>query len=486
MRQLTVQAVVWNVSGRLFALGLQFLLAMVLARLLPPRAFGTVAMITVFTGFAAAFSDLGLGAALIQRPTILSRHTSSVFWLSVAVGLMMMLFFLLAAPLVAGFYGEAVLTPLTMLVSTTFLIGSLQVVPAALLQRDLAFRRLAVGEFLAIAVSGTGGVVLALHGYGVWSLAWQSVIYAGVKSALLLLVLTDWRPTALPRVDGVHDLLGFSKHLVGFSVINYWFRNADNLLVGRFLGAADLGIYNRAYSLMLLPLTLISQTVGQVMFPAFSAIQADRVRVSRIYLRAVRMVGLIVFPLMTALLVVCEPFVLAAFGEQWAGLVAPLRWFCIVAIAQSIGSMNGNLYLSQGRTKLQFVVGSVVGSAGIAAIVVGMLWGLMGVVIAYSVFAVVVTYPTIRIAVSLVGLTFGDVVMALRGVLGCTVVSGAGMLALTALLPATLPRAVHVVVVSCFGLSIFAGLLVGLRSEAYQDAREVVQDLLAGAGHGGR
>lgn len=415
-KEATISGIGWSVVSRLGRIGLQFVIGAILARLLSPADFGLIAMITVFSGFANIFMDLGFGSALIQKQDARPEHYDSVFWLNVAAGLLLMVLFMVSAPLLARLYSQPLLTPLTLVISTNFFIAAFSSVQIALLQKRLLFNWLAYAELGALVLSGGVAIGMALAGFGVWSLATQTIL----MSLLLVLFVwfsSEWRPAWRFDRRAVGELIGFSSNLLGFNSLNYWLRNGDNFLIGRFLGTDALGIYGRAYSVMLLPLQMVSRTVGQVMFPAFSSIQDDRPRVARIYLRMTRTIAFITFPAMIGLWVVTPHFVPVVFGNQWLAMIPILRILCLVGMLQSIGTLNGNLYLSQGRSDLQFRVGVVIGVAGLAAIGVGLRWGVEGVAVAYGLFSILAFYPSVRIAVSLVNLAFSDVVRGLIGIL---------------------------------------------------------------------
>src|SRR5690606_5311141 len=235
-------------------------------------------------------------------------------------------------------------------------------------------------------------------------------------------------------VSAVRELLGYSSSLVGFGFVNYWARNADNLLIGKYLGSAALGVYSRAYSLMLLPISEVISVLGSVMFPALSSIQQDRARVKRIYLRAMPMIALIAFPMMLGLVAVAEPFVLTLFGERWIGVAPLLRTLCFVGVIQSMCSPTGWIYTSQGRTDRMFWWG--IGGSGtlIVGIVVGVLQGtVQAVALCYFLANVVICYPCIAIAGRLIDLRFAEVARSVSGPLLCAMamavlVWGAGRL----------------------------------------------------------
>jgi PST family polysaccharide transporter len=456
-------------------MALTFVIGIILARLLSPREFGLVAMITVITSFASIFAELGFSAALVQKQDVRQEHLSSVFWLNLGAGLVLTLAFIIAAPLVAEFYQEPMLTPLTIFISTNFLISSLNIVQNTLLTKALDFRTLSIVELGAVAVAGIISIVMAFAGFGAWSLAAQSVLIS-VVTAVLLWRLSHWRPSLLFRWTAVKDLLGFSMSLFGTKVLNYWVRNIDYLLIGRVLGTDPLGVYNRSYDVMLFPLTGVSRVLSRVMFPSMSIIQEDKRRVANLYLRMTRVIALITFPMMLGLFVTVEPFVMAVFGPKWTGMIPVLRVLSLVGMTQSIGTLNGNLYLSQGKADLQLKVGLVLKTIAILGIVIGLHWGIVGVAIGYAIASFINSYPSFHFAGRLVDLTYWDLLRNLSGVFGCAVamaalVGGAGLL-----LPSTWPDWALLAAQVLLGVVIYLSLIHLFKVKAYQEVRTLLSE----------
>jgi PST family polysaccharide transporter len=219
---------------------------------------------------------------------------------------------------------------------------------------------------------------------------------------------------------------------------------------------------------------MISGTIGRVMFPALSSIQDDKQRVAALYLRMTRTIALVTFPMMMGLWILSDHFVLALFGPKWAEMIPILSVFCWTGMLQSISTLNGNLYRSQGRTDLQFKVEGLANALGIVAIIIGLQWGIEGVANAYTLFILLATYPTMKIAISLVGLTFLEVVKKLAAVFACA----SGMVVMIWLLgmglPASWPHWAHLVVQTLFGGALYLLLLHLFKVEAYQDIRDLL------------
>jgi PST family polysaccharide transporter len=471
-----LSGVVWSGAARVGQQAMQFGLSIILARLLLPEDFGTIAMVLVFMGFANLFVDAGFGAALIQRVDVEERHIHSVFWLNVLLGAGMTVLFFVAAPFVAAFYEDADLLPLTRTLSVIFVISTVGMVPLALMQRRLQFHLLARISLLATLLSGLIGVSMAWAGAGVWSLVGQTIV-----SALLLTIMywwaSAWRPRLLVERVALRELWGFTAHLFGFSFINYWARNADNLVIGRNFGAAALGNYGRAYALMLLPITQVISVVSTVMFPALSSIQSDRPRVKRIYLRAVGLISLLTFPMMVGLLVTAEPFVLTVYGDNWTDVIPMIRILALVGIVQSLSNPTGWLYLSQGRTDWMFWWG--VGGAGtlIAAIVVGARLGsAFTVAICYTIANLLLLYPAIAIPGRLIDLSFSTVIRTVSGPLVGASIMGVVVWLVSLLLPETWrPWQQLISLVAC-GLVTYGAFVTTSRIQPWQDILHLIRE----------
>jgi O-antigen/teichoic acid export membrane protein len=409
----TIQSLVWSGTGTLSVAVVQFLIGVMLARILEPGDFGLIGMTAVFTGFAQLFGSMGFTEALIQRKELRDTHSDSAFWLSLALGATIALLVWHSAVPIASFYDEPRLEAILRVVSVTFVVRSFALVQDAMMRRTARFRELAAVETIASLIAGIVAIALALSGFGVWSLAWQSVTQACLSAALLWR-FNPWRPHWSFSMGATRELAGFSLNLFGFSAFNYWIRNADNLLVGKFIGPEALGQYTRAYSLMLLPITHFSRAIGRVMFPALSAIQDDRERVKRIYLKANRLIALVTVPTMAGLLVVAEPLILLLYGPKWEPMIPILQVFCLAAVKQPMDQTTGWLFQSQGRTDILFRWGVLAGVANILFIVVGLHWGAFGVAIAYTARVYLLWFWLISIAGGLVGLSFSEYFANLR------------------------------------------------------------------------
>lgn len=424
LRQRTLVGLGWSGATRLLGQLLQLAAAVVLARLLSPNDYGLLGMVLVFTGFANSLADMGLGASIIHKSAPSERHLNSVFWLNVATGILLTVLLALAASLVARFYDEPRLGPLTVAIAINFFLGSLNVVHNALLEKSLNFRTKFWIETVSTLAAGIVALILAFTGAGVWSLVGQLLTSTAFR-VVMMWSLSSWRPAMSFDFSAVKELMRFGGKLTGFGIVIYWSRNVDKLVIGRWIGSAALGFYSLADKLMRLPLTNVTEITTTVMFPALSAIQDEVETVKRAYLRGTRMIALLTFPMMIGLSVLAEPAILVVYGSKWREAIVILQLLCFAGMAQSVYNTATWIFLSQGRTGTLLGLGIYATGVRAAAVLIGVHWGLVGVAWAYVVGSYVfLWYPTWSKAGRLVNLKFSELLKNVAGPFACAASMG--------------------------------------------------------------
>jgi O-antigen/teichoic acid export membrane protein len=397
----TVRSIGWSATSQVAQLLMGMLISVILARLLTPSDFGLIAMVLVFSNFVAIFSGFGLTSAIVQKKEVSDEALSSTFWINVGLGALLTLALAASAPLIAGFYSQPRLAPLIVFISTSFFIASLGNVQNGLLTRRMNFKAIAITGVCATGFSGPIAIFLAFSGYGVWSLAWYTVLNASFY-VLFLSIYARWLPHFLVGLQHVKGLMGFGANLTGWSFVNYFAGNMDNLLVGRFLGSAALGFYNLSYNLLVFPTSNVSGVVGRVMFPALSKIQHDKQLVREAYVKANRYIGAVTFPLMIWVLVTAPQLVRVVYGPKWIPVIPLIQIFALAGLAQSIGTNVQWIFLSQGRTDTMFKLSIVTTVIVVISFFVGLRGGVEGVAIAYTVAIYLTAYPVFVIAFRLI------------------------------------------------------------------------------------
>lgn len=380
-------------SAQLIRIGLQFCSVIVLSRLLSPQDFGLVGCVTPVITFVGLFQDLGYGQAIIQRREISEQQISSIFWITAALGLAGAAIAAILSPAVAWFFHDSRLVLLTLAASVSLLFGSLAAVPNGLLNRRLNYRGLAITDASAAAVALTSAIVSALLGARYWSLI-IAALAANFLTSLGYWTFARWRPNR-PSTKYVDKEIGlFGANLTGFTFVNYFSRNLDNVLIGRRLGTIALGYYDRAFKLLSFPIQHLNAPLYSVMTPLLSRVQDDKPRFRAMFLRAAGQLTLFVVPAMAALVSVSHDFVLLAFGPRWEQ-VAPIFFYLgIVGMVQPLSNATGWILIAQGRTDVMFRLGIVTSLITVASFFVGLHFGgAVGLAAAYAVAESLIKAP---------------------------------------------------------------------------------------------
>lgn len=371
---------------------------MVLARLLTPEDFGLIAIVAALNGFLLLFKDLGLSMATVQREAVSHAEVSTLFWINAGLGVFFTLLTAALAPVFAFVFDEPRLIDITLALSVAFIFAGLTAQHQALLQRQMRFWTLAGVDLAALAIGIGAAIVCALAGQGYWALVWMQLATA-VATAAGVWLTCGWTPGGPARSSGVSLLLKFGGYLSAFNFLNYFARNMDNLLIGRSVGVEQLGLYSRAYALLLLPVGQITAPLTAVTVPALSRLQNDPERFCNYYLRALKTVAYLSMPFVVSLAALSEEVIGLALGEKWFAAAPLFQVLAIAAFWNPVGATVGWLYVSLGQTKRMFVYGCIAVPLTVLSFVVGLPWGAFGVAVAYSCVATLLIIPQFWYAV---------------------------------------------------------------------------------------
>jgi PST family polysaccharide transporter len=469
LREQVSSGVFWSGTARVVQQVIQFAISVVLARLLSPDDYGVMAMVLVFTGFAGMLTEFGFSTALVQKKSVTEAHISSAFWVTIVSGIALTCLTFALAPFLARFYGKPALTAIFQVVALNFVISSIGNVPMALLQKQMDFRTIGNTGTFGLLSSGVLGIAMASAGFGVWSLVAQTLVLSAVTT-LARWYATGWFPRCLLDLPALREMWRFSANLFGFNFINYWARNADNLLIGKYFGAPALGTYNRAYALMLLPITQVNSVVSQVVFPALSSIQDDKRRVKSIYLRAIGVIGLIVFPVMMGLVATARPFVTVVYGPRWAEVAPLLQILGLVGICQALTNSTGWIYFSQGRTDRLFKWGVGAVPVLLISFVAGVYSGsVTKLALYYAIANVLLLFPALMIAGNLIDLKVGEVLKAVIGPLALSVAMGFCVLMMDRLIGIQVSGASRLLIDTVVGASVYLCLAFAFKPKALSE-----------------
>ena len=390
----TFSAVRWNTVSTVARAGLQVAQIAVLARFLSPQDYGLMAMVAVVLSYAGLFSDMGLSTAFVQRQQISHEERSSLYWLSVVVGGVLMLLVMAASPLAAQFFKEPQLVPLMMLAATNFLVIALGQQLRMDAEKALNFRPVALVEITAAIVGFVVAVLTAWWGWGVFALVTAAMVSAWMNMLLAWVLLANgWRPAWRLRWDEVRWFARFGGGLVINNVINHVNATIDLLIGGRMLGASLLGFYSVPRNLILQIQGMVNPVITRVGFPLIASIQDDKEKVKQVYLKTMNATASINAPIYVAVAVFAPEIVLLLLGQKWSDSIPLLRVLAIWGLLRSFGSPVGVLLLGLGRVSL-----SVKWNASLFLIVppvvwIGSQWGAIGMAWAMAGFMAIGFVP---------------------------------------------------------------------------------------------
>jgi PST family polysaccharide transporter len=422
--------------------GMKFVLALgstaILARILTPADFGLIAMVMAIIGFIAIFKDLGLSMATIQRADVSHAQVSTLFWINVAVSVLIMFFIAAIAPLLSWYYNEPRVVEITLVLAGTIIFSGLIVQHQALLRRQMRFGLIATIEISTMFLAFVCGIIWALSGLGYWSL----VVIPIVREVTMMLgvwMFCRWRPgRPVPR-SGVKAMVSFGAHLTGFNLLNYFARNLDKILIGRYWGATPLGLYNKAYQMLLLPIQQINNPITSVAVPTLSRLQNEPERYRAYYQRGVFLTVSIGMPVVAFLFVAADKAILTLLGGQWLDSVAIFRALGPAAFVGTMNMVTAWVYLSMGDTKRMLRWG-VFGSTAVAlAMIGGLRWGPIGVALAFSGTVIILLPFAVQYCFRTSTLRLRDLGIALWRPATASILAGAALFAVTRLYSYSLP-----------------------------------------------
>ena len=377
------------------AQGAKFLLSlastMILARLLTPRDFGLVAMVMTVTNYLRVFKDAGLSIATVQRERITHAQVSNLFWTNIAVGALCSLIGAAAAPVIARFYHNPRLIDLTLILSATFIISGSTVQHQALLRRQMRFKALALIDVSSLAVGVLVGVIMAALGYGYWSLVGSS-LSAETAGFILTWSVSRWRPQLPTRRSGVGPLLSFGAYRTAGDLLTSFARGSDVLLIGRFYGAASVGLYSRASALLIRPLEPLLSPISAVFVPALSRLQSQPELYRSTFLRVYEAIAL-TGCFSGLLLALARPLTLVLLGPKWEQAAVIFGAFTVAALCIPLGNASTWLFTSQGRGRDMLIAQSINSCSMVVSFVAGLPYGPVGVAMAFSTSSLVIRVP---------------------------------------------------------------------------------------------
>lgn len=403
-----INNVKWVSISQIIKVSCQLLGMMIFARYLSTLQFGLMSMTLVVCGFINIIRDMGFTAAIIQRENISENFKSSVFYFNLVVGIFAFSALFLLSPIIAEFFHQEQLTNILRVISIAFPINSITSIHLSLLERESKFFQIAKCESLSSFFSLITSIFLATKGFGVYSLVFQTLLYS-LFSGIGFIAYTKWFPKFYMAKEDLLSTFSFSSNLVIFNFINYFSRNSDQIIIGRFFNAGVLGQYSLAYRVMLFPLQNITYVLTRSLYPVLSRSQNDKKGSLSLYLNTLKVIISIVSPLMFGMAVTNVEFVKLIFGGKWDLVPNIIFWLSPTAILQSLISTTGAVFMSQNKTNVLVRLTVFNAFLQISSFVFGGFFDILLLVKLYFLANLIMFFPNLLLAVKSLGGSLCDV-----------------------------------------------------------------------------
>ena len=375
LKQKTISGLIWSFVDIFAGQGIKFIVGILLARILSPREFGLIGMITIFIAISQAFIDSGFSNALIRKKKCTPEDYSTVFYFNLATGIVFFGGLFMASPAISNFFGEPALKPIVQVLGFVLIINSFTIIQRTTLTKRIDFKLQARISVIASIGSGAIAITLALLNFGVWSLV-ALQIFSQALNSFFLWFWNRWKPILVFSKSSFKELFGFGSKLLVSSLIDTTYRNIYYLVIGKYFSAVELGYYTRADGFKNLPSQNLNGVIGRVSYPVLSSIQDDIPRLRASYQKLIRSTMFITFVLMLGMAAVAKPMVLTLIGEKWLPSVIYLQMLCFVGMFYPLHALNLNMLNVQGRSDLFLKLEIIKKILTIPTIIIGVVWGI--------------------------------------------------------------------------------------------------------------
>lgn len=380
IKQSVINGIKWTSISSITIAIFQVIQISILARYLSSEDFGLMAIVMVIIGFSTIFSDFGISNAIIHHQDNTSLQLSSLYWLNLLIGIFLFLIISLISPLISSFYEEPKLIELLVIFSSSFIIQSLGNQFKILLQKELNFNLIAKIEIISASVGLVISILLAIYGFGVYTLVFASLATMTVNS---LFFIYNGIKINKPKLEfsffAIKLYLSFGLYQTGQATLNYFNSQFDVLIIGKLLGTEALGVYSIVKQLAMRPAQIINPIVTRVTFPILAKLQNDLLSLKNVYLKTIYYISLVNFPIYLIIVILSEPIVILIFGNEWKEAIPILRILSIYFMFRSIGNPMGSLIMATGKVHLEFWWNLVMFSFFPIAIYIGSYWNVEGV-----------------------------------------------------------------------------------------------------------
>ena len=391
LKERTVSGFIWSFTENFFNLGITFIVGIILARLLSPREFGLIGMLTIFIAISQSFINSGFSQALIRKKDPSIADYSTVFYFNLLIGIFCFLILFFCAGLISRFFNEPQLKLLLQVLGFSLIINAFTLIQQTILTRRIDFKLQTKISIISSVVSGVVGIGMAFAGYGVWSLAIKTLTMYAITSILLWL-WNKWKPVLVFSIKSFKELFSFGSNLLISGLIDTIYRNLFYFIIGKYYLAQELGYYTRADQFNMLPSSSMTTVIQRVSYPVLSIIKEDIPKLKEAYSKLIRSTMLICFVLMFGMAAIARPMILTLIGEQWEPCVIYLQMLCFVGMFYPLSALNLNMLQVEGRSDLFLRLEIIKKSLAVPIIALGIIWGIKAMITGMIVLSLISYY----------------------------------------------------------------------------------------------
>lgn len=415
LRKKAIHGVTWSAIENVGKQLISFFVFLILARLLNPESFGLIAMAGVAIAFLGLMVNYGFGPAIVQRAELDPEHLDTAFWVGMSANVLLTIIALLSADWIAALFSQPLLGSIIRWLSIPFIVGSLTTVQMALLRRNMAFKSLAIRSSVSGIIGGIVAIIMALNGFGVWSLVGRQLV-TSLATVLLLWWVCDWRPGLKFSIKHFKDLFGFGFALMGTNVVEFFTRQSDNLLIGYFLGPVALGYYAIGYRLVYLMTEFLGGTVNNVAWPVFARLQKESDRMKSIFYKAIQTVALFTFPAFLGIFALAPEIVPMFFGVKWSPSIPIMQVLAFVGIVNAISFMNDSVIVAMGRSNWYFALEASIAAFNVVGFLIAVHFGIVAVAASYVIVRFIFMPVSLIMVRKLIGVNLIAYLKQLQGI----------------------------------------------------------------------
>jgi len=391
LKQKAISGLLWSFIDSFAMQGISFIVGIILARMLTPKEFGLVGMITIFIAISSSFINSGFGSALIQKQNCTEKDFSTVFYFNLAMGVLFFWILFFSAPAISRFFNEPQLKLMVRVLGIVLIIDALTIIQRTILTKRIDFKLQTKVSIISSVFSGFIGLTMAFNGFGVWSLVAKQISQQAMNS-LLLWLWNRWLPLLVFSMDSFRQLFAFGSKLLVSGLIDTIYRNVYYVIIGKYFTAVELGYYTRAEQFQSLPSANLQSIIGRVSYPVLSTIQDDIPRLRETYKKIIRSTMLITFVLMLGMAAVAKPMILTLIGERWEPCIIYLQMLCFVGMLYPLQALNLNMLNIQGRSDLFLRLEIIKKVLAVPVIIVGVMWGIRAMILGMMLLSLIAYY----------------------------------------------------------------------------------------------